>query len=101
MAAIAVIVVGTFLSLGGTALAAGGAPTGAVSSGGDQYGRPEARGTLTPPRSQPAGAQVQGSTGTLPFTGLSLLATFAGGALLIGTGVLVRRGGRGQTGERD
>ena len=93
-AAIVVFVVGTFLSLGGTALAGG------VSSAGDQYGRPESRGTLTPPNNQPAGAQTQlgGTTGTLPFTGLSLLATFAGSFALIAAGVLVRRGGRSRSG---
>lgn len=88
-AAILVIVVGTFLSLGGTALAGGPSPAG------DQYGKAETRDTFTPPTRQVAGAQTQlGTSGTLPNTGLSLFVTAVAGLSLIGAGVLVRRGGR-------
>jgi LPXTG-motif cell wall-anchored protein len=92
VAAILVLVAGTFLSLGGAALAGGPSPAG------DQYGQAETRGTLTPPsgQQQTAGAQTQVSGGTLPNTGVSLLVTGVAGLSLIGAGVLVRRGGRQQ-----
>lgn len=87
-AAIVVLVVGTFLSLTGAALAGGTSPAG------DQYGQPETRGTLTPPgQQQTAGAQTQ-LGGSLPNTGLSLLVTGVAGLSLLGAGLLVRRGGR-------
>ena len=87
-AAIVVLVVGTFLSLGGAALAGGPSPAG------DQYGQAETRGTVTPPTSQTAGVQTQQFGGTLPNTGLSLFVTGVAGRSLIAAGVLMRRGGR-------
>ena len=86
--AVAVFMIGTFLSLGGVSYAAarGGSPAG------DQYGQPA--GVLTP-AGQQTGQQGGGvAGGTLPNTGMSLLVTGIAGASLIGAGLLVRRNGR-------
>jgi LPXTG-motif cell wall-anchored protein len=90
-AAIAVIVIGTFVSLGGLSYAASG---GGTSPAGDQYGQPSTLGTVTTPSSQTGVAGATAGSGTLPNTGVSLLITLAGGLSLIALGLLVRRGGR-------
>jgi hypothetical protein len=57
---------------------------------------------MTPWNQPGSGDAASGrTTETLPSTGLSLLATFAGSFGLIATGVLVRRDGRKRENERD
>jgi hypothetical protein len=112
-AAVAVLIVGTFASFGGLSYAASDG-TRAVhtlakvttadkvvvthSAAAGQYPH-QARGTFTPPKiagpttaSGPLSATKQAST--LPFTGLSLLATVLLSGALMGAGLLLRRAGR-------
>jgi peptidoglycan/LPS O-acetylase OafA/YrhL len=108
--AVAVFMLGTFASFGGLSYAASGA-TGTFhavkqvasgkllvsthkSSASDEYGK-------TPPKQKPAGgnAGVQASlgagavksSGTLPFTGLSLAATLLLSLAMIASGLALRR----------
>jgi hypothetical protein len=116
--AVTTVILGTFASLGGLGYAASGA-TGAYraalqvtaghvlisvhkSSAADQYG-PKPKPHKKPHKKHPsaitrvAGEQaavnksVQ-SSGTLPFTGLSLLATLLVSLALIASGIALRRG---------
>lgn len=113
-AAISVFVLGTFASFGGLSYAASGATqtydsvkkvvvTHKVnvsvrrSSAGDQYKPPPAPHKVKPAtvttRKPPVSAAgiAPASTGTLPFTGLSLLGTLLMSLSLIGGGIALRR----------
>lgn len=105
-AALAVLVVGTFLSFGGAAYAASGqaaasqkpAAPAAKSAAADEYGSQDvAQVPLTPPKT-PSTSGVAGATasdpaksGTLPFTGVGLGSTLLVSLLLVSLGVYLRR----------
>lgn len=117
--AVSVFILGTFASFGGLSYAASGAAgtyhavkqvavkhslivSVPKSSASAQYGpkpKPHKKHKTQPPAAKVAGTQVGvagvSSSGTLPFTGLSLLATFILSLGLIGVGVLLRRRERG------
>jgi hypothetical protein len=108
--AVAVFMLGTFASFGGLSYAASGA-TGTIhavkqaasgkllvsthkSSAADEYGKTPPK-TTQPPATGNAGAQANlGSvkaSGSLPFTGLSLGATFLLSLAMIASGLALRR----------
>ena len=116
--ALAVLVIGTFLSFGGAAYAANGATQApatpaSTSAAADEYGdQAVAEVPLTPPTapksqeptsqkptSQEPTTQVEGATatapaqksGTLPFTGVGLGSTALVSLLLVSLGVYLRR----------
>lgn len=111
--ALAVLVIGTFLSFGGAAYAANGATQApatpaSTSAAADEYGdQAVAEVPLTPPTapkseeptSQGPTSQVEGATatapaqksGTLPFTGVGLGSTALVSLLLVSLGVYLRR----------
>lgn len=110
-AALSVFVLGTFASFGGLSYAASGATqtyqsvkkvvvthkvTVRHSSASDQYGPKPSKVTPSKPaKPKPHGAVAAAvspaQSGTLPFTGLSLLGTFVVSLALIGLGVALRR----------
>jgi hypothetical protein len=108
------MILGVFASFGGLGYAAAGASStysavkevvvdhkvsvdvSGKSSASDQYGAPPT--APAPPENNAAPqSEVAGATGavsaadTLPFTGLSLVATFLVGLLLLATGLILRR----------
>jgi hypothetical protein len=110
--AVSVFILGTFASFGGLSYAASGAAgtyhavkqvavkhslivSVPKSSASAQYApKPKPHKKTQPPAAKVAGAQVGVagvSSGTLPFTGLSLLATFVLSLALIVVGVALRR----------
>jgi hypothetical protein len=116
--AVSVFILGTFASFGGLSYAASGAAgtyhavkqvavkhslivSVPKSSASAQYAPKPKPHNTQPPAANVAGTQVgvagvsSGSGGTLPFTGLSLLATFVLSLGLIGVGVALRRRERG------
>jgi hypothetical protein len=113
-AAVVVLIVGTFASFGGLSYAASHGKRAVHtlakvtaahkvvvthSAAAGQYPRetsapkaPFKPPKITPASSGPIAATAQAST--LPFTGMSLLATVLLSAALLGTGLLLRRAGR-------
>ena len=101
--ALAVLVIGTFLSFGGAAYAANGASQqpatpASTSAAADEYGdQAVAQVPLTPPKdptSQVEGASATApaqKSGTLPFTGVGLGSTALVSLLLVSLGVYLRR----------
>jgi hypothetical protein len=111
--AVSVFILGTFASFGGLSYAASGAVgtyhavkqvaakhslivSVPKSSASAQYGpKPKPHKTTPPPTASVAGTQAGiagvSSGGTLPFTGLSLLATFILSLGLIVVGIVLRR----------
>lgn len=105
-AALAVLVVGTFLSFGGAAYAASGQTAGAqnpatpvsTSAAADEYGEDAVAQVQTPPTT-PKTSEVAGATassppaksGSLPFTGVGLGTTALVSLLLVSLGVYLRR----------
>jgi hypothetical protein len=111
-AALAVLVVGTFLSFGGAAYAASGQTAGAqnpatpvsTSAAADEYGEDAVAQVQTPPTTPttpttPKTSEVAGATassppaksGSLPFTGVGLGTTALVSLLLVSLGVYLRR----------
>ncbi len=112
-AALAVLVVGTFLSFGGAAYAASGQTAGAqnpatpvsTSAAADEYGEDAVAQVQTPPttpkssKTTPKTSKVEGATassppaksGSLPFTGVGLGTTALVSLLLVSLGVYLRR----------
>jgi hypothetical protein len=95
--ALAVFVLGAGASFGGVGYAASGASDAATavknavkSSATDQYGEQPA---VQPPadKGDVGGVVTSSQSGTLPFTGLSLLGTAALGFALVGAGIALRR----------
>lgn len=103
VAALTVLVLGTFVSLEGVAMAATGKTVSQVSkksnsAASDQYRThktikpaPVAHVKIVKPKAQVAGATTHVKSGTLPFTGFSLLASVAIGVGLVGLGFILRR----------
>jgi hypothetical protein len=114
-ASIAVMVLGTFASFGGLSYAASGGTKVAdtvakvaashkvvvKSSASSQYAKAAPKGPLKPPTTpvQPVQQKTLGAatTGTLPFTGLSLLGTALLSFALMLAGFFLRRRGRSHT----
>ena len=106
-AALAVLVVGTFLSFGGAAYAASGevtaaqkpAASAAKSAAADEYGSQDvAQAPVATPKDPPTSAVAGVSTtapaatsGNLPFTGIGLGSTLLVSLLLVSLGVYLRR----------
>src|SRR5690348_16213610 len=107
--AVAALMLGTFASFGGVGYAASGADhtykvvktlvikqrvTVHNSAAAAQYKPPpkdDNTGSVAGNQSVNAQSQVAGATGTLPFTGVSLLTTVLVSLALIATGVVLRR----------
>lgn len=97
-AALLVFVLGTFISFNGVALAASGKTVAQShvkgnSAARDQYSTVK---PIKPAKSDgvkpaTATARVKGTSGTLPFTGFSLLGTVVIGLALVGLGFVLRR----------
>ena len=74
-----------------------GAAIASASSTSSSYGQSQvknvsaSRTTTSTTISSTSPAVASASTGTLPFTGLDLVALAAGGAVLLGAGVVLRR----------
>jgi hypothetical protein len=113
--AVSTLILGMFASFGGVGYATSGAATTyhavkqvvvthkvAVtvhkSSAQDEYGsQPEPPTKVTPSTSGEAGKVAAARSGTLPFTGYSLLATVVVGSTLLGIGLILRRRERRDT----
>ena len=103
VAALTVLVLGTFVALEGVAMAATGKTVSQVnrqshSAASDQYRThktikpaPIAHVKIVKPKAQVAGATTHIKSGTLPFTGFSLLASVVIGVGLVGLGFVLRR----------